>query len=88
MPKFSLAAQKIGVAQNLGGLHRTPMDQGNDLMGKLAASIQIHFDAHPSSEIAEKFRSLHASVLDFQKKMLGPTGPQVFIFGRQNKTVF
>ena len=67
---------------------RTPMDQGNDLMGKLAALIQIHFDAHPSSEIAEKFRSLHASVLDFQKKMLGPTGPQVFIFGRQNKTVF
>ena len=24
-------------------------------------------------------------VLDFQKKILGPTGPQVFIFGRQNK---
>ena len=67
---------------------RTPMDQGNDLMGKLAASIQIHFDAHPSSEIAEKFRSLHASVLDFQKKLLGPTGPQVFIFGQQNNTVF
>ena len=27
-----------------------------------------------------------SSVLDFQKKMLGPAGPQVFIFGRQNKT--
>ena len=64
------------------------IDQGNDLMGKLAASIQIHFDAHPSSEIAEKFRSPHASVLDFQKKMLGPAGPQVFIFGLQNKTLF
>jgi len=25
-------------------------------------------------------------VLDFQKKMLGPAGPQVFIFGRQNKS--
>ena len=57
-------------------------------MGKLAASIQIHFDAHPSSEIAEKFHSLHASLLDFQKKMLGPAGPQVFIFGWLNKTVF
>ena len=26
------------------------------------------------------------AVLDFQKKMLGPAGPQVFIFGRQNKS--
>ena len=25
------------------------------------------------------------SVLDFQKKIFGPAGPQVFIFGRQNK---
>ena len=25
------------------------------------------------------------SVLHFQKKILGPAGPQVFIFGRQNK---
>ena len=25
------------------------------------------------------------TVLDFQKKILGPAGPQVFIFGRQNK---
>ena len=25
------------------------------------------------------------TVLDFQKKILGPTGPQVFIFGHQNK---
>ena len=25
------------------------------------------------------------AVLDFQKKILGPTGPHVFIFGRQNK---
>ena len=24
-------------------------------------------------------------VLDFQKKILGPAGPQVSIFGRQNK---
>ena len=27
----------------------------------------------------------YQSVLDFQKKILGPTGPQVFIFGHQNK---
>ena len=26
------------------------------------------------------------AVLDFQKKMLGPAGPVVFIFGRQNKS--
>ena len=32
-----------------------------------------------------KLLSLKHSVLDFQKKILGPTGPQVFIFGHQNK---
>ena len=26
------------------------------------------------------------AVLYFQKKILGPAGPQVFIFGRQNKS--
>ena len=26
-----------------------------------------------------------SAVLDFQKKKIGPAGPQVFIFGRQNK---
>ena len=56
------------------------IDQGNDLMGKLAASIQIHFDTHQSGEIAEKFRSLHASVLDFQKKNVGASWPQSFHF--------
>ena len=25
-------------------------------------------------------------MLNFQKKMLGPAGPQVFIFGRQTKS--
>ena len=63
------------------------IDQGNDLMGKLAALIQSHFDANPSSEICRKVFSLHVSVLDFQKKMLGPAGPQVFIFGRQNNSI-
>ena len=28
---------------------------------------------------------LPCAVLDFQEKILGPAGPQVFIFGRQNK---
>ena len=28
---------------------------------------------------------LFLTVLDFQKKILGPAGPQVFIFCRQNK---
>ena len=32
-----------------------------------------------------KTTGLAMAVLDFQKKMLGPAGPQVFIFGRQNK---
>ena len=27
----------------------------------------------------------HMVVVDFQKKILGPGGPYVFIFGRQNK---
>ena len=27
----------------------------------------------------------HFAVLDFQKKILGPAGPQVFVFGHQNK---
>ena len=59
------------------------IDQGNDLMGILATLIQIHFDAHPSSEIAEKFRSLYASVLDFQKTMLGQLAPKFsFLVGR------
>ena len=34
---------------------------------------------------SRKFFGHEVSVLDFQKKILGPTGPQVFIFGRQNK---
>ena len=34
-----------------------------------------------------KTTGLAMAVLDFQKKMLGPAGPQqVFIFGRQNKS--
>ena len=31
---------------------------------------------------------INTLVLDFQKKMLAPAGPQVFIFVRQNKLVF
>ena len=33
-----------------------------------------------------KTTGLAMAVLDFQKKMLGPAGPQFFIFGRQNKS--
>ena len=33
-----------------------------------------------------KTTGLAMAVLDFQKKMLGPAGPQVFIFGRQTKS--
>ena len=33
-----------------------------------------------------KTTGLAMAVLDFQKKMLGPAGHQVFIFGRQNKS--
>ena len=33
-----------------------------------------------------KTTGLAMAVLDFQKEMLGPAGPQVFIFGRQNKS--
>ena len=36
-------------------------------------------------KVLEHIVSTHHAVLDFQKKILGPSWPQVFIFGRQNK---
>ena len=39
---------------------------------------------HQNKKVNKK--PMWIAVLDFQKKMLGPAGPQVFIFGRQNKS--
>ena len=46
-------------------------------------SVQSHFSLSLRNKTV--YNEILVSVLDFQKKILGPAGPQVFIFGRQNK---
>ena len=46
-------------------------------------SVQSHFSLSFRNKTV--YNEILVSVLDFQKKILGPAGPQVFSFCRQNK---
>ena len=50
----------------------------------IQVSVLVDSDQHFDQGCNDSY-SLWFAVLDFQEKILGPAGPQVFIFCRQNK---
>ena len=56
------------------------IDQGNDLMGKLAALIQSHFDANPSSGICRKVLFASCIRARLSEKNVGASWPPSFHF--------
>ena len=50
-----------------------------------SCEFDIYFVVLPSEIVFGVIKDNSSSVLDFQKKIEGPAGPQVFIFCRQNK---